>query len=247
MRSQIIKSPKGSAATTNISPHTDLVEVERLAELGRLSSSMLHEISNPITAALLYLEQYKDQPAAAMRKVQGSIRILWQYVEAARQQVRGESELCNFNVAQQMSQLKKVVMPVAKQAAVDLQFMSATDLKLYGDPVKFQQITANLIVNAIEAYAYDPTPELNKTVRVTQNISDSHVIIEVTDWGKGIKPSQLDQIFEPLYTTKAHTGHGLGIGLAIVKQYVTTDFGGSISVRSSRRQGTVFSVVLPLS
>jgi two-component system C4-dicarboxylate transport sensor histidine kinase DctB len=247
MRSQTIKPDKGSAATTDISPHSSMDEVERLAELGRLSSSILHEISNPITAALLYLEQYKDHPAAAMRKVQGSIRILWQYVEAARQQVRGESEACTFNVAQQMTQLKKVVLPVAKEAAVHLQFIPTKDCQLYGDPVKFQQIIANLIVNAIEAYAHDNFPDLNKAVRVEQKISDNQLIIEVTDWGQGINPSQLQHIFEPFYTTKSQTGHGLGIGLAIVQQYVIKDFGGSISVRSSRRQGTIFSIILPLS
>lgn len=244
MRSQIIKPPHGSAINPSTT-HSDMDEVERLAELGRLSSSILHEISSPITSALLYLEQYKDQPAAAVRKVQGSIKILREYVEAARQQARGESQASQFRVNQQITQLKRVVLPLAKQAGVHLTFTTNQDCRLYGDPVKFQQVVANLIVNAIEAYGHDPTPELIKPVRVNLFTCDDCFTIEIADWGQGIRPSQIGRIFEPFYTTKSQAGHGLGIGLAIVKQYVTIDFNGSISVKSGRRQGTVFSITLP--
>ena len=227
---------------------SDMNEVERLAELGRLSSSILHEISNPITSALLYLEQYKDQPTAAIRKVKSSIKVLREYVEAARQQARGESQASRFGVNHQLTQLKRVVQPLAKQAGVRLTFTSTSgaDCQLYGDPVKFQQVVANLIVNAIEAYGHDdPLTKLIKPVRVNiQNCGDCFTI-DIADWGQGIKPSQIGRIFEPFYTTKSQAGHGLGIGLAIVKQYVTNDFNGSISVRSGSRQGTVFSISIP--
>lgn len=245
MRGQTIKPPQGSAISTKAISRSEMDEVERLAELGRLSSSILHEISNPITSALLYLEQYKDQPAAAIRKVQGSIKTLREYVEAARQQARGESQPSQFRVNHQITQLKRVVLPLAKQAGVQLAFTANEDCKLYGDPVKFQQAVANLIVNAIEAYSHDPSPELVKPVHVNLYACDDCFTIDIVDWGKGIKPSQIGRIFEPFYTTKSHNGHGLGIGLAIVKQYITSDFNGSISVRSGRRQGTTFSITIP--
>lgn len=245
MRSQTIKSSPGSAINTKAITRSEMDEVERLAELGRLSSSILHEISNPITSALLYLEQYKDQPAAAIRKVQASIKTLREYVEAARQQARGESQSIQFRVNHQIAQLKRVVQPLAKQAGVQLTFATNQDCILYGDPVKFQQVVANLIVNAIEAYGHDSAPELVKPVRVSLYACEDCFTIEIADWGQGIKPSQIGRIFEPFYTTKSHNGHGLGIGLAIVKQHVTSDFNGSISVRSGRRQGTTFSVTIP--
>ncbi len=245
MRSQI-KTTQGSAMNTNRLTTSDMEEVERLAELGRMSSSMLHEITNPITSALIYLEQYKDQPAAAVRKVQGSIKTLWQYVEAARQQARGESQTSQFRVNQQITQLKRVVMPLASQAGVKLTFTVSKDCYLYGDPVKFQQVVANLIVNAIEAYGHSSPPSLTKPVRVELFTCSDCFKIEVSDWGQGIDPNLIEHIFEPFYTTKNHAGHGLGIGLSIVKQYVTDDFNGSISVKSNRRLGTIFSVSMPL-
>jgi len=71
------------------------------------------------------------------------------------------------------------------------------------------------------------------------------LIIQVNDRGKGITPEALPRLFETFYTTKDKTGHGLGIGLSIVKQYVKTDFRGSIDVTSSSQNGTCFTVKLP--
>jgi C4-dicarboxylate-specific signal transduction histidine kinase len=119
------------------------------------------------------------------------------------------------------------------------------DCHLYGDPVKFQQVLANLIVNAIEAYGSAEGGELIKPVRVIITSSEHWLAIDIYDWGQGIKAEHLRRVFEPFYTTKNQAGHELGIGLAIVHQYVTNDFGGSIAVTSSQRQGTHFALRLP--
>jgi two-component system C4-dicarboxylate transport sensor histidine kinase DctB len=222
-----------------------LQELQRLAEFGRLSATLLHEISNPLTTALIYLDQLDDKISPNVREAKRSIRLLRRYVEAARQQVRQESKLTDFNLRQQVNQLKRVVVPIARRANAQLIIESIPDCQIYGDPVKFQQVLANLIVNAVEAYNQDEAPYLDKPVRV-RLISEEHSLtIEIHDWGQGIGPLQLTRVFDPFYTTKTSAGHGLGIGLAIVKQYVTVDFGGTISVKSSRRQGTVFTIQLP--
>jgi signal transduction histidine kinase len=247
MRSQTIKQQNGSATLTNeLAITANQAEIERLAELGRLSASMLHEISSPLTSALLYLETYKDQPAAAIRKVGGSIKTLWQYVEAARQQVQSESSTSTFRVEPQITQLKRIVAPIAKQAGVKLTFDMHFKGKIYGDPVKFQQIVANLIVNAIESYGEVCADKLHKPVRLITSSYKENLIIEVHDLGQGIEAAGVGRIFEPFYTTKNTTGHGLGLGLSLVKQFVTQDFNGSITLKSTRRLGTVFVIKIPL-
>lgn len=221
-----------------------LQELHRLAELGRLSATLLHEISNPLTTALLYLEQ-TDNDSPAIREARRSIRLLRKYVEAARQQIRQESTLTDFRLSTQIAQLKRVLMPLARKAGVRLVIEPIPDCRLYGDPVKFQQILANLIVNAIESYPMGMVVSPDKPVLVRISATAHCLVIEIGDWGQGMTASQLKQVFEPFYTTKLQAGHGLGIGLAIVKQYVTKDFGGSIKVTSSRRKGTLFRVELP--
>jgi two-component system C4-dicarboxylate transport sensor histidine kinase DctB len=227
--------------------HAELLELQRLAELGRLSATLLHEISNPLTAAMLHLEASETPSADNIRQARKSIRQLRRYVQAARQQVRRESTLTDFRLRPQLAQIKRIVLPLARRAGVQLAFESPPDCHLYGDAVKFQQILANLIVNAIEAYgtADDLAPYLDKPVRVRLYSSEHALTIQVYDWGQGISPRNINRVFEPFYTTKSQAGHGLGIGLAIVKQYVMTDFGGTIAVQSSRRHGTLFTVSLP--
>ena len=223
-----------------------LHELQHFAELGRLSASLLHEISNPLTAAILHLEQAADRHSPSIRRAWRDIQLLRRYVEAARQQVRNQSQVTSFEVRYHLNQIKRVVGPIAKNAQVDLVFEPMSDYRLRGDPIQFQHILTNLIVNAIDAYSHDTAPDLAKPIRVSVTSHELWLIIRVTDWGHGIAACKLAAIFEPFYSTKSHAGHGLGIGLSIVKQSVVNHFGGSIRVTSSRRYGTSFIVSLPL-
>lgn len=224
-----------------------LHELERFAELGRLSASLLHEISNPLTAALLYLEQYDNRQSANIRQVRRNILLLQRYVEAARQQVRRESTLSSFYVRQQLDQVRRVLTPLAQRQGIRLHIEPAVNYKLYGDPVKFQQIMANLIINATNAYDGSVTLPADKQIIVRLSSKQRWLYVRVKDCGKGIIADQLPHVFEPFYTTKSQRGHGLGIGLAIVKQYVENDFYGSVTVTSSPIRGTEFTAKLRLT
>lgn len=222
-----------------------LRELQRFAELGRLSASLLHEISNPLAAALLNLE-LGDQKSLAVRRARRDMKLLWRYVEAARQQLRQQSQPTSFRVQPKLDQLQHVVRPLARKAGVRLDIESPPSCRLHGDPVKFQQLVANLVINAIEAYDEGRDGQPPPLVRVVLTSSGKWLTIQVADWGKGICAEDLLHIFDAFYTTKGRNGHGLGVGLAIVKHYVTVDFGGSIKVKSSGRRGTRFTVKLPV-
>jgi len=219
-------------------------EMQRFAELGRLSASLLHEISNPLTAAILHLEQHHDQASLNIRQVRRNIQLLQRYVEAARQQVRQESLPENFYVRAQLSQIRRLLTPLARRSGVRLRFSLPANYRLFGDPVKFQQIVSNLIVNAIDSYALDLSLQTQKIVLVTLSSRQHWIYLRVNDRGAGILPTELPYLFDPFYTTKARAGKGLGIGLTAVKQYVNNDFHGSIAVTSSKSRGTQFTVKL---
>src|SRR4051812_3847599 len=105
MRSPILDKKMGRAINKVISAKQN--DLHRLAELGRLSATLLHEISNPLTSALLHLEQYDGSNPDNLRQARRSIRLLRRYVEAARQQVRKESRLTDFGLKLQLSQIKQ--------------------------------------------------------------------------------------------------------------------------------------------
>lgn len=238
--------------TSHITPsdNTEVLhiqQVQHFAELGRLSASLLHEISNPLTSALLAYEQLDERPELAKRQIKRSLDTMRRYIAAARQQVRAQSDAVLFPVKPQMDQVRRIVAPIARRQRIDLTITQTSVSRLYGDPVKFQQIIVNLILNAIDAYQHDRTSDLRRPVHVYISATPKTLSIKIVDWGQGITQEQLPHLFEPFYTTKQSSSvHGLGIGLTIVKQYVCEDFGGRIRVRSSPRYGTQFTVSIPL-
>jgi signal transduction histidine kinase len=219
-------------------------DVERFIDLGRLSASLIHEISNPLTAALIHLEQHDNQPVS-VHMLKRCLVDLSRYVDAARQQLRGESDSQYFYIDAQMRVVKRLVLPLARSLNVKLLFAVLPHLKITGNPVKFQQIVVNLIVNAVEAYK-DSTSDVQNIVKVDIIQYSRSVTLKVTDWGEGIKPAQLNKVFRPFYSTKSHGSSGLGLGLAIVKRHIEEDFQGSIKVLSSKKNGTSFVVKFPL-
>ncbi|MDQ4489833.1 sensor histidine kinase [Sinomonas sp. ASV486] len=106
-------------------------------------------------------------------------------------------------------------------------------------PADLVTIVGNLVDNAIDAAAAGSTPRW-VSLEIVEH--EGSIVIEVADSGPGIREKETDEILRFGYSTKPQTGHGRGLGLALVKRSVER-LGGSLTV--SRRAGAVFTVVLP--
>ncbi len=221
-----------------------LLELQRFAEFGRLSAHILHDLTNPLTAVSLSLQQIDCQTSSAVSQARKSLRQLERYVQAARKQLLVQSHAVDFSIQTELKQLMSVLKPLANRAGVSLVIRQESPIRLHGDPARFNQIIANLVANAIDAYADPLILHQNKRVVITIKGSDRYAHITVCDWGKGITALQLPEIFEPFYTTKNEGLRGLGIGLSIVKQSVCNDFKGTICANSAPQHGTTFTVLL---
>lgn len=220
-------------------------ESQRMAEIGRLSASFIHEISSPLASAMLQLEQHKDNASASLHSALTSMRMLKRYVDALRQQIRSESSAVVFSVNHQLADIKRIITPIAKSAGVKIKFETYNSARMYGDPVKFQQIVANTMLNAIQAYD-DYNPPGQKIVTLTCYSCKHHLHLKIQDWGKGIDSSNLTKIFSNFFSTKKEANQGLGMGLFIVRQHVCGYFKGTVTVKSTKRSGTQFFIKLPL-
>jgi signal transduction histidine kinase len=103
-----------------------------------------------------------------------------------------------------------------------------------------QQVVLNLVMNGIEAMHSVQTRVLKVQ---TEQTKPSMVRVSVEDSGPGIDPSNLDRIFDPLFTTKAS---GMGMGLSICRSIIESH-GGQISVSAAAKGGSIFQFELPIS
>ncbi len=221
-----------------------LLEMQPFAEFGRIGASLVHDIANPLTAANLHLEELnRQQHSELVRQVQRNLYHLERYLVAARKQIKRESDLKLFSVGSELRQIAKLLTNRARKRGVRVVVDKIANIKLYGDVVKFNQLIANLLANAVEA-SDNITDPIRAEVHVAAQMQGKYVVIAITDHGVGIAPENVDKLFEPFYSTKSHVRGGLGLGLALVKQYVEHDFRGKISVVSDSKKGTVFTVKL---
>lgn len=220
------------------------IELERFAEFGRICATMLHDVASPLTAASLNLDLYDGSESNTVIQARENLQQLERYVVAARQQLKSHGKIEEFNVRTEISRLLLVMQPIASNCHVQIHTKLNGDYVLFGDPVKFNQLLANLISNAIDAYENVLTDGFQKTVRIEVNATRSYLKLAVRDWGIGISPEVSKYIFEPFYSTKSDSSRGTGIGLTMVKRVVEEDFGGSINVTSSSDNGTCFEIKL---
>jgi signal transduction histidine kinase len=221
-----------------------LLEMQPFAEFGRIGASLVHDIANPLTAANLHLEELnRQQHSALVQQVQRNLFHLERYLVAARKQLKRESDLKVFSVGSELRQVAHLLTHRARKVGMRIVVDKIANIKLYGDVVKFNQLIANLLANAIEA-ADVPANSNKEVVHVQAHTKGKKVVIIITDYGVGIAPEDIDKLFEPFYSTKSTVRSGLGLGLSLVKQYVEYDFRGTINVSSDSDAGTIFRLEL---
>ena len=126
-----------------------------------------------------------------------------------------------------------------KAAGISIR-VDVVPLRFKGDPERLVQAILNILNNAIQH------SQPGSTIMVTGFKERKHAMIQITDQGSGIRKKDLPRIFEQFYTTDpSRKGKGVGLGLAIAKRIIEAH-GGTITVDSVVRQGSVFTICLPI-
>jgi signal transduction histidine kinase len=243
-----------------------LMASENLANIGRLTAGMAHEINTPLATALATVREARGlaaeyaasigQPSvteadhqelaaeleARLADTQISLDRLGEFVRRVREQTRRVSSgVTRFDPAPVVQEALYLLGHEARHYLVDVVFHPPERVfLLYGDSMRFSQIVTNLVSNAIHACEARPNPR----VEVSMACVYGEVLLWVHDNGIGISHEQQQHIFKPLFSTKSQ---GTGLGLAIVGDIVSGHFGGSIDVESLEGEGTTFTVRLALA
>lgn len=231
----------------------DLVRMEKIATLGQIASTVNHEIKTPLNVLYMNLQllnkQIKkcsvEEPSQKekMLKMTSLINneivringIIEEFVKYARFPAPVFSE---HDLNSMVNQIAEIVNQVAQDAGVSIEISEDESLgPILLDEKKITQALLNLCMNAIQAM-----PD-GGTLKLTTGREDDHVLLTVTDTGKGIEAKDLEKIFEPFFTKKVQ---GMGFGLAIV-QRIIEDHGGWITCESEEGQWTKFTIRLPMN
>jgi PAS domain S-box-containing protein len=232
---------------------SDLAHVNRLSVMGELAASLAHEVLHPIATA-------RNNARAGMRFLEMSPPNLDQARDALGCVVR-DADRAGDIVGRMRDHIKKVpprrqpfdlneavseviVMvrsAIAKNRIVVSIHLMGGPVPVQGDRVQLQQVIMNLILNAIEAMSSDEKGARELSIRIEQGQADGGVLIEVRDSGPGIDPGDLEQVFEPFYTTKAS---GIGMGLSICRSIIDAHR-GRLWANANEPRGAVFRFTLP--
>jgi PAS domain S-box-containing protein len=215
----------------------ELVRKERLAVLGQLAGGVSHELRNPlgvIKNAVYYLNlvlpedpRVRKYLGIVEREIAAADRIVTGLLDFARVSPSNRAAM-DVN-AMVREYLGRKPPPDNVGPVVDL----ADELPLVvGDAGQIELIFGNLMTNAVQAM-----PD-GGTLTVETGAVDGKVRVAVSDTGIGIRVDDFSKIFEPLFTTKAK---GIGLGLSVARR-LAVDNGATLSVRSSRGNGSCFEL-----
>jgi PAS domain S-box-containing protein len=232
----------------------ELEHVTRVTTMGELAASIAHEVNQPLAAistnANALLRWLAREPAevdeareAARRIVRDAARA-GEIIERVRALARkSPSRKESLNVNDILRDVIALTRAEAAKSGVSVEAELATNVpRVIGDRVQLQQVTLNLIVNAIDAIGRTTDGPRHVVVRSARD-GPNDVVVTVADSGEGVDPEATPHLFDAFFTTKPQ---GMGMGLAISRSIVESH-GGRIWATENPPRGAAFHFALPAS
>ncbi|MCK8462380.1 ATP-binding protein [Aliiroseovarius sp. S1339] len=223
-----------------------LAQSSKLAALGEMSAAVSHELNQPLAAMKTYLAGAKlllqrkrpDEAMSSFQRIDDLIERMGAITRQLKSYARkGGDAFEPMDVRQSVSAALSMMEPQLKVREVRItRNIPREPVMVIGDRLRLEQVLINLLRNALDATKTVDLPQVDIIVS-----RGDYVLITVRDNGNGVE--DLDNLFEPFYTTKA-PGDGVGLGLAI-SSGIVTDLGGRLTARNGQDGGAVFEVELP--
>jgi signal transduction histidine kinase len=229
----------------------ELAHVNRYSAVGELTTSIAHEINQPLGSILTNAETAESMLKGAkpnldeVKEILADIRRDDQRASEVIRRLRSVLKKTPFEVKEidlneTVREVIGFIEAVAHGRGIALKCaVTSVDLRVKGDAVQLQQVVLNLIINAMDAISEAATKE--REVSVSTDLSGVWAEIKVRDTGPGMAVEDFKNVFNPFFTTKPS---GMGMGLAIVRTIVEAHH-GQISAENQLSGGALFTVRLP--
>ncbi|HJQ38081.1 MAG TPA: PAS domain S-box protein [Thermoanaerobaculia bacterium] len=223
-----------------------LEEAKRLASLGQVAASLAHEFNNVLMGIQPFVEWISREvpPTRSLSDAIGHItRAISRGKRASQEILRfanpKEPQLSPIDARTWLPTLLGQLVPVLPPTIALSHSMEPAVRSIRGDAQHLEQVITNLVYNARDAISGGGTIHVD----VALSEDAERVRISVRDNGPGIKPELVDQIFEPLFTTKRN---GTGLGLAIARRLIERQ-GGSMTAENRPEGGAAFHLIVPVA
>lgn len=218
---------------------------ERLAILGQMSSSFVHEFRNPLTSIMGFIRLLKnDHPQLPYLDViskeldQLKFRIT-QFLHTSKMNVVDEAQHEEITIKSILEEVIDFLYPSIVDSNIQVTSNIDEEAKVIGDRNELKQVFLNLLINAVDAVCDEET---NRRINIETVATNGQIAILISNNGSTINAGALKFIFEPFYTTKTL---GTGIGLFVCKNIIEKH-NGQISCTSDDNL-TTFEIKLPIN
>ncbi|MFH2060337.1 MAG: PAS domain S-box protein [Pseudomonadota bacterium] len=225
-----------------------LLQSEKLAAMGRLTSQLAHELNNPLFGIMNTLELMKTEISPQNKRRRLLDLSLSEIVRLADML----KKMLSFSKPDQTKRLEMDINVVIDELMllyekrftennidVKLDLVQAPCL-IMASRDQLRQVLINMFSNSI--YAMPDGGDLN----ITTKIHNKTLNIIIKDTGIGIKPEHLKKVFDSFFTTKTENIHGIGLGMFVCYGFIK-DHGGDITVESEQGKWTKFTITLPMT
>jgi signal transduction histidine kinase len=231
----------------------ELAHVNRYSTAGELTTSIAHELNQPLgsiltnteTAELMLqgsspnLDELKEILADIRRDDQRASEVIRRLRSLLK---KAPFEARDIDLNETVREVVGFVTALSDGRGIDLKYTpGATGLHISADPVQLQQVILNLMINAMDAIS--GAQARKREINITTSRSGRHAEITVSDTGPGIAAEELENVFNPFFSTKPQ---GMGMGLAIARTIIEAHR-GTISAENQVAGGALFTIKLPIA
>ncbi|MGL1957382.1 MAG: HAMP domain-containing histidine kinase [Colwellia sp.] len=244
-----------------------LVESEKMSQLGQLVAGIAHEINTPVGVAVTAATALMDKVASIEHELkQGQLTkssmerglehnkncsdLIYKNLTRAAELIQTFKEVAvdqsseSRRVFKLHSYLHEVISslhPALKYYRVDVNITGDEHFEFDNYPGAFGQLITNFVMNSLK---HGFNKEQQHKITIHFSTDEKHLYLTYQDDGVGVKDEYIAKIFEPFYTTRRNKG-GTGLGLHIVYNLITQKLKGAISCSSSLNQGIKFEIKIP--
>ena len=224
----------------------------QLSAISDLTTGISHELGQPITNIRYTIQFYKKLLEKNLTKdcVFKIFDSILEETERMGNLIKRLSPLTSsrnvvetFDLIERIQKRVQLERPRLDDNHIRVSIIPFTPITIFGDPVKFDQLISNLLLNAIDAIVERNKKTTNNKITITIKDDVKNVVINFSDTGIGIPAKNKNKIFDPFFSTKA-PGKGEGLGLFIIWNLLKSQ-GGKISVDTKYTNGACFIITIP--